>query len=717
MTGNGSLPMINYTTPSGRANGTRTAAGPARDRWDRSVDADRFDAFLRRAQRSSSEDRAASDRPERPGSPADAERRADRVRSPEPGSRRRADEPLSGDEQVRKDEPKRETEQSSKRIDGADRGSATVDRAGGATGVDESMQRAAAAGEGEGGVDPTDQVDPAATDIDEVAEGDGGDSTVKFRPAVEPATVELPTDGEAATVGADGEGGEGGDDRPMSGPTDEGAIAGDETGETIDTPVSASRQSGTELGDDLAKGRGMVDPDRQTATGAAESDQAMASDANAGSPRPETDGTADGTGSDAPIETDESSGRPGATDGPAGPGPQPVPADDGSVDAGLEGGEPSTAGADAGRAAGEADAATDASGVEDRPDPTAVPSEDDLSMTGDPSDAEPAAGVGETAADGNDEPTTGPAADQPQPAAEQRPDSTTTQPADRGSTRVEVASSDPGADTTDARLVDPGVGAAAPRSGRASTATAGESGEVGGDEWTAPSVATTEPGSRTADPGAGSTGGNDRTAEAPAIPAPAPSGVASARAADGPAGAASTIGQLTAAEVADAGLAASALAPTTSGDQTDGADPLWRQIRRALGSLRTTPTGDQQLTIRLRPAELGSVVVRINSGDAGTAVSLVTESSAAANQLNQQRQQLIRDLEDGGLVGVNVDIGSDGGADRTQTGQADADADRTGGQGLFGGSGDPGSIETELARGYGTRRDRGPSVGLIDVDL
>ncbi len=173
----------------------------------------------------------------------------------------------------------------------------------------------------------------------------------------------------------------------------------------------------------------------------------------------------------------------------------------------------------------------------------------------------------------------------------------------------------------------------------------------------------------------------------------------------------STIGQLTAAESVNAGIEASALAPT---DEADGTDPLWRQIRRALGSLRTLPTGEQQITIRLRPAELGSVVVRVNNGENGTAISLVTESSAAANQLNQQRQQLLNDLEDSGLAGVNVDIGSNADGDGAQTEGSDADG---GGNGAPGTGRNETAAEQEQARGYGRRRDRGPSMGLVDVDL
>ena len=142
-------------------------------------------------------------------------------------------------------------------------------------------------------------------------------------------------------------------------------------------------------------------------------------------------------------------------------------------------------------------------------------------------------------------------------------------------------------------------------------------------------------------------------------------------------------------------------------------DPLWNQIRRALGSLRTLPSGEQVVTIRLRPAELGSVLVRINTGEAGTTVSLVAETSAAANQLNQQRQQLIRELEDGGLVGVDVDIDLDSGSDADR-----GPADTPDGQVVEQTSSIDVRLQPEGDRsGYRTRRGHRSTAGLVDVDL
>ena len=145
-------------------------------------------------------------------------------------------------------------------------------------------------------------------------------------------------------------------------------------------------------------------------------------------------------------------------------------------------------------------------------------------------------------------------------------------------------------------------------------------------------------------------------------------------------------------------------------------EPLWLQVNRAVGSLRTLRNGEQQVTIRLRPMELGSVMVRINTGEQGTSVALVAESAVAASQLGQQRQQLVDQLEQSGLRGVAVDIGTAGDRD-----QAQAEA---------GGDGDPSSANGSGAEvagasggtddgtpGFRGRRGRGASAGLVDLDL
>ncbi|MEM9563295.1 MAG: flagellar hook-length control protein FliK [Actinomycetota bacterium] len=168
-----------------------------------------------------------------------------------------------------------------------------------------------------------------------------------------------------------------------------------------------------------------------------------------------------------------------------------------------------------------------------------------------------------------------------------------------------------------------------------------------------------------------------------------------------------------------------AAAPTQAADgpvfDGDPADPLWLQVRRAIGSLRTLQNGEQQLTIRLRPAELGSVVVRVAAGEGGTTVSLVADSAIAATQLTQQRQQLVSELEQSGLTGVAVDVGTGGNPDAADTDQANPDGDDPGAgagtaDGTAAAAAAAGSSNLPRTGGRG-RRPSGSSGGLVDVEL
>ena len=119
------------------------------------------------------------------------------------------------------------------------------------------------------------------------------------------------------------------------------------------------------------------------------------------------------------------------------------------------------------------------------------------------------------------------------------------------------------------------------------------------------------------------------------------------------------------------------------------------------------------MTIRLRPDDLGSVVVRISTGEAGTTVALVADSAAAANQLAQQRQQLIRELQDGGLRGVAVDVSTSADSQEQTDGARDDDGDQ-----LLQSTGTlVGDGADDASAGYGHRLSRRTSQGLIDVDL
>jgi flagellar hook-length control protein FliK len=72
------------------------------------------------------------------------------------------------------------------------------------------------------------------------------------------------------------------------------------------------------------------------------------------------------------------------------------------------------------------------------------------------------------------------------------------------------------------------------------------------------------------------------------------------------------------------------------------------------------------MTIRLRPDELGSVMVKVITGEAGTTVALMAESRSAANHLQQQRHLLLNELEESGLRGTTIDIGMGNGSAQDQ---------------------------------------------------
>ncbi|MCP4228118.1 MAG: hypothetical protein GY773_32620, partial [Actinomycetia bacterium] len=152
-----------------------------------------------------------------------------------------------------------------------------------------------------------------------------------------------------------------------------------------------------------------------------------------------------------------------------------------------------------------------------------------------------------------------------------------------------------------------------------------------GDQGTGPDQAQTQPTDAGVDTSAestmasteGATGEAATTLAGPTTQAvsPGPTTIISPSGAENPTGAIAGIGTVSSSEQAPTVRAegASRTAGTAQADANDASDSVWRQVRRALGSTRTTPSGDQQLTIRLRPAELGSVMVRITTGEAGTA--------------------------------------------------------------------------------------------------
>jgi flagellar hook-length control protein FliK len=81
---------------------------------------------------------------------------------------------------------------------------------------------------------------------------------------------------------------------------------------------------------------------------------------------------------------------------------------------------------------------------------------------------------------------------------------------------------------------------------------------------------------------------------------------------------------------------------------TSAAAPL-QQLAPALLTLAKTADGNQQMTIRLHPAELGMVQVRIERALSGSTVEITAEKSDTLRALQQDQPQLHRMLNEAGI--------------------------------------------------------------------
>lgn len=121
-------------------------------------------------------------------------------------------------------------------------------------------------------------------------------------------------------------------------------------------------------------------------------------------------------------------------------------------------------------------------------------------------------------------------------------------------------------------------------------------------------------------------------------------------------------------------------AQTTGPMQTAEAN-LWEDVRSAFDRIRSTGDG-QEVRIRLRPAELGELLVQIRTQGDHVAVRLVASSAAAQQTLVDDRQRLAAELARAGFEEGSVDISQqnagESGSHRGETGD-DSNADRPGG--------------------------------------
>lgn len=111
-------------------------------------------------------------------------------------------------------------------------------------------------------------------------------------------------------------------------------------------------------------------------------------------------------------------------------------------------------------------------------------------------------------------------------------------------------------------------------------------------------------------------------------------------------------------------LARPTAAPSTAGAPTAGpldatTGNLWEDVRIAFDRVRTSGEG-QEVRMRLRPAELGELVVQIRTQGDHVAVKLITSSAAAQQTLVDDRLRLAAELARAGFDEGSVDIGQQG---------------------------------------------------------
>lgn len=107
---------------------------------------------------------------------------------------------------------------------------------------------------------------------------------------------------------------------------------------------------------------------------------------------------------------------------------------------------------------------------------------------------------------------------------------------------------------------------------------------------------------------------------------------------------------------------------------------LWEDVRGAFDRIRSTGDG-QEVRIRLRPAELGELIVQVRTQGDHVAVRLVASSAAAQQTLVDDRLRLAAELARAGFDEGSVDIGQQntgdsGRQDRPSEGGEGSDAQR-----------------------------------------
>lgn len=125
----------------------------------------------------------------------------------------------------------------------------------------------------------------------------------------------------------------------------------------------------------------------------------------------------------------------------------------------------------------------------------------------------------------------------------------------------------------------------------------------------------------------------------------------------------------------EAGRTAPTTPPPTSGPMAEAEANLWEDVRSAFDRIRSTGDG-QEVRIRLRPAELGELLVQVRTQGEHVSVKLVASSAAAQQTLVDDRLRLAAELARAGFEEGSVDIGHQEAGDSNR-----GDADRGDGRG------------------------------------
>lgn len=128
---------------------------------------------------------------------------------------------------------------------------------------------------------------------------------------------------------------------------------------------------------------------------------------------------------------------------------------------------------------------------------------------------------------------------------------------------------------------------------------------------------------------------------------------------------------------ADSVRAAPAAAATTPAPVPAAEVNLWDDVRSAFDRIRSTGDG-QEVRIRLRPAELGELLVQVRTRGDHVSVRLVASSAAAHQTLIDDRLRLASELARAGFNEGSVDIGQHDAGDSSRHGGERGDADRSG---------------------------------------